>query len=656
MKSGFSLGQAPITASASPLVDEVYDFKGLNLVAPDQIIPAGETSFTINSRRFADNDSETSIAIRTRKGSIRYSTPVSETLDTQNTGTITGDILLDPTRQIAVSFTASASGVLTKYDLTIKKSLNTRGYVVLEIYTDVIGLPGSLMAQTSISPSLITGTYASVSSYLIDAPSIVSGTTYWVVIKMQELGVGSYSLAQTAGGEIQISTDEQKTWMTSAVSARFKTYLSTAGLIKGFTKRYPSSGTDLTMFALGTKIYTISNTPGAPTDIDSSVDADAEFVRFTQIDDWTFWVDGEGNARRWNGTDAPSDIPNVPGSNGVPVNVLILQNRALFVPKDDPTRVDFSALFDFETYPSVNFFYIGRPKSPDHITAWHEFREGATIFTHKTKYTLLGSDIKSFVPTPHIGTKGAISQEATARDKQAIYFMADDRNIYAWNGSVDKLISFKVWPELKKILDVDKVRFHLYNNQLRVYYNKTPDSNITYMLLYDIEQDQWFRDTGRPVLGSMEWTFDNNELIEFSSRTGALYFGEENYSDLGKSIDFKYHTARKIYNSGASKKRVKRFRPIVRPSDASYYLSVGKDMDYQDKPTMRPWLVDGGGAKWGSFNWGDGTVYGSTNLVDNSTPMSGRAHHIQYRFENNGIEQPVQLYGYIALLKIGKVR
>jgi len=655
MRSGQTPARSKILASSNPLKDEVYDLKGLNLVAPDQVMPDGETGFTINSRRFADNESETSVAMRTRQGSIRFSTPVGEILDTQNTETITGDTLVDTERIVAIPFTAGTSGALTKYDLTIKKSLNTRGAVIIEIYTSRLGLPNTLIGQTSIAPSLITGSYLSVASYLIDAPAIEEDEEYWAVVKMQELGVGSYNLAATAGSGIQVSSDDQKTWTFYTGSARFKTYTSEDGLVKGFTKRYPQSGDNITLFGLGTSIYKLPDNPAIPEVLDT-ISVDSTRVRFTNVDDWTFWADSEGNARRWNGTDAPSDIPNVPPDNGVPNNLLVLENRLLVVPKDDPTRVDFSALFDWETWPEVNFFYIGRPKSPDHITAWHEFRQGATVFTKEMKYTLLGSDIQTFEPTPHVGTKGAVSQEATARGKEAIYFMADDRHIYSWNGSVDKQISFKVGPELRKILDVDKVRLHLYKNQLRIYYNKTPNVDVTYMLLYDIEQDQWFRDTGRPVMGSMEWTFDENQLVEFSSRAGALYFGEETYSDMGKAIDFKYHTVRKLYGSGASKKRVKRFRPVVRPTESSYYLSVGKDMDYQDRPNMRPWLVDGGGAKWGTFNWGDGTKYGSSNLVDNTAAMSGRGRHIQYRFEHNGIDQPVNLYGYIALIKVGRPR
>lgn len=657
MRSAFSGGRRKVLASVTPQTDENYDLKGLNLVAPDQVMPGGETPFTINSRRYADNDDETSVAIRTRQGSTELSTPVGLAANVLNDGAVTEDIILAPGLQIAIPFTTTGPGALTKFELYIKKATNTRGYVIIEIYTNSIDLPSEKVAQTSIAPSAIAESFGYVPALLIDAPSLLDATQYWAVISTQDLGVGAYSLGKTAAGGLHTTIDGMKTYSIQTYGARFKTYTSTAGLLKGFTKRYPEDTANMTLFALGDTVYKMPDSPAVPEVLEAAVVAvGSEDVGFMNIDERTFWWDGVNPARWWDGVAIPAVVPNVPSANGPPVNGLIFENRALWVPDGDRTRVDFSALYDFETYPEVNFFYIGRPKSPDHITAWHEFRESATIFTKETKWTLQGTDIQTFQPVPHKGTKGAVSQKATAVGKAAIYFMADDRNIYAWDGSRDILVSRKVHPELKKILDVDKVRLHVYNNQLRVYYNRNPDPSITYMLLLEIEDNQWYRDTGRPVMGSMEWTHNDNELVEFSSKAGWLFFGERGYSDLGKRIDFKYWTSYRSYGSGAAKDRIKRFRPIVRPAQSSYYLKVGKDIDFQNKPVMRDWLVDSGGAPWGTFNWGDGTVYGGSKVIDNTSPMSGRGKHTQYRFEHDGIDQPVNLLGYIALIKSGRPR
>lgn len=660
MRSGFTSGRKSVgLAAATPKMDENYDLKGLNLVAPDQVMPAGETPFAINNRRYADNDDDTSVAMRTRRGSKYLSKAVGETLGAQNVAAKTADILLTPGLRIAIPFTASSTGVLTRYDLDISKAQNTRGYVIIEIYSDSIGLPNIKQAQSSITPSsVIVNTFSNVPIYFMDAPGVVSGQQYWAVVHMQDTGVGTYKLAQVAAGNVKKSEDEQKTWTSLGFGAHFKTYVSTAGAPKGWTKRYPEDTAKLTMFAQGTKLFTVPNTPANPTELGTNlIHATSTKVRFLNLDERTFIIDQVNVMRMWDGVAAPANVTAIPTALGATVNAVIFQNRLLTVPKNDQTRIDFSALYDFTTaFPSVNFFYIGRPKSEDWITAFAEYRDAITVFTKETKYTLTGSEISTFQPTPHVGTKGAISQEAIAVGTSAIYFMADDRQIYSWNGTNDTVLSKKVFPELKKIADLSKVRLHVFNNQLRVYYNRNPDNEVNCMLLYDIAEAQWYKDTGRYVAGSMEWNFDNNELVEFSSRGGWIFYGEQGYSDLGKSIAFKYWTNYKSYGSGAAKDRIKRFRPVVRPAPANYYLNVGKDIDFQNRPVFTPWLVDSGGAQWGTFNWGDGTTYGGSALVDNTVAMSGRGKHTQFRFEYEGIDNPVLILGYIAQIKSGRPR
>jgi hypothetical protein len=285
------------------------------------------------------------------------------------------------------------------------------------------------------------------------------------------------------------------------------------------------------------------------------------------------------------------------------------------------------------------------------------------IFTHETKHILYGSDIGSFTRKEAIGTKGAVTQEAIVADRNYIYFMADDKHIYRFNGVEDEILSEVVEPELQTITDVTKVRLHLYRNQLRVYYAKGTDTQPTNMLLLELSKKdsnkylQWFADTGRAVLGSLEWTQDNNQLIEFSSKVGAMYLGETTDSDLGKAIDMKYWTKYKLYGSGMAKDRIKRFRLFVRPSDAPYVLRVGKDIDFNNDPTMVNYTVDGGGTKWGNFVWGDGSLWGnSSEFIDNKVAMSGRGKFTQYRFECAEVESPVELYGYGSLIKSGRPR
>jgi len=649
MRSSFGRTQRKIVATTEPKMDETYDLRGLNLIAPDQIMPKGETPFTINSRMYARNEGDSRVANRTRMGSTRLTAAVGETLSTQNVGTGTGDLAITTDRIVAQPFDAGADGALTRTDLEIKRNPGATGHVIVEIAADNGGLPGAVIAESSILSSAITTSYQYLASYFMDAPALASGEQYWILVYTQDNGAGEYSIRQTAdSGALDMDTvDDRMSWTTLGVSFRFKSYLAEDNGVKGYHRRYPSNGNKRTLFASAGDIHQAEDN-GTVTTIDATLNAGSAAVRFAFVDDKSIWVNGI-NAPRWFDGTTVSNLTNAPLAAS---HVIIHQGRAMFV--TDKTLVRFSELYDFTTYPSVNFFYVPDPKNSDPITGWRSFQDNLVIWTHETKHIVYGSDISSFTRKEAIGTKGAVSDEAIAVDKNNAYFMADDGTVNAFNGISDKDISGKMEPEFSSIVDKSKVRLHLYRNQLRVYYAKAPAAFNNRMALYDIATDQWFLDTGKNITGSLEWTQDDNELIEFSSVAPWMFQGEQNYSDAGKAIDWKYWTNYKTYGSGASKKRVKRFRPVVRTVDANYTMLVGKDMDFANRPDMREYIVSGGGAKWGSFVWGDGTKYGRNRMIDEKSAMSGRGRHIQYRFERKGVETPVELYGYIAQVKEGR--
>lgn len=655
MQSAFNQPQGAIQSSSKPFVDEQYDLGGLDMAMPDQVSAENSSPYLTNVRRYAREDGETRVAARTRKGSSRITAPAGQTLDAQNVATATGDLEFTTTRIIAQPFDATADGALTRVAPEIKADSTSRGHVIVDICLDNGGVPGQVVASSSILSSAITTTYQYLDSYLVDAPTVETGEQYWLLLYIQDNGSGSYYVRQTAdAGALDLeSTDEGSSWASLNASFRFKSYVSVDEGVKGFHRRYPSDGANRTLFAAGTELYSAQDN-GTVASIYSSIDAGADKVRFAEVDDKTMFVDGVGVPKWWDGTTV-STITNAPSAASL---VKIHQGRAFFLTEKALWR--FSDLYDFTSYPSVNFFYVPSPKSPDGVTGARTFQDNFVVFTHETKHIIYGNDISTFTRKEAIGTKGAVSDEAIAVDRNYCYFMADDKNIYAWAGGDDILLSDRIIPELNSIQDVSKVRLHLYNNQLRVYYPSTGSAYNDRMLLLDLTYSnfqkrdfQWFMDTGRPVAGSLEWNQDNNELIEFSSRTPWMLRGEQNYSDVGKAIAFRYWTKYKNYGSSASKKRIKRFRPFLRTVTSDYSLLIGRDLDFQNDPDMREYLVSGGGAKWGAFVWNDGTKFGKRKYIDKKSAMSGRGNQIQYRFEREGVETPVEIYGYFCLLKVG---
>lgn len=682
MQSAFGASR-PNTPFVNPAVDENYTLQGLNLRDPDAIITDGETSFTINSREYARNPNEQRVANRMRQGSAFLSTPVGQAENVSNTATGTGDCLIQnvstivegivnvATYPVAQPFTPSSEGALTRLDLQLKTIGPATGHLLIEIYTDNDGVPGILIAESSVLANSISSTYGYVPAYFIDAPILTEGQQYWWIVYVQDNGIGPYYIEQTAGSEALVltmvgnKTTGQTIGSSTAlgVNLTYKTYLSTPGGIQGSTLRYPSNDVNLIMFAQLGKLYSVDYEVGTPTLIDSSLSSSAENIRFAQVDDWTVYVDGVNPARYWDGTNPPANLGGVPSA--APLNLITWKNYLFF--QTGPTRVDFSDINNFISYPDVNYFYVGTPLSADHITGWVVFHDNLTIFTHTTKYLVLAgstASISTFTYKEAVGTRGAVSQEAMTADANFVYFISDDGNLYAWNGAKDTLLSDKLQPVLSAIEDKTKIRLDYYRNQIRIYYPTSPSNTSDTMLLYDLQLAQWFMDTGHPVNSSTNLYLDDQQLIEFSSLVGAVYFGEAQFSDLGKAIAWKYHTNYKTYayrrrngqtfGGGSAKKRIKRFHPVVRTEDAEYIMYVGKDMDFANTPDMREYIISGGGAEWGAFVWNDGTTWGQEGQVSNLSGMSGRGLHIQYRFERTGVETPAELYGYISQYKLGR--
>jgi hypothetical protein len=658
MNSSFSRSRKTTSAGSKPFVDEQYDFRGLNVTDPDQVTDQHHSPYLINCRMYAKNDGDKRVAMRTRKGSTRLSAPVGEALDVQNIASSIGDATFDVSNWIAEPFTPSSSGALTKLEFEIKRTASGSGHVIVEIYSDNAGSPGVMLAQGSIYASLITTSYQYLSAYFMDAPSLVSGTQYWHRLRVATKGTAQYAVNKTVAAGGMTTVTPGTIYAAAGYTWRYKSYLSIIGSVLGYTRRYPQNKQNRTLFAMGTNVYSVDDA-GVATSISSAIGALTKKVRFDQIDDKTFWVDGTSTGKQWDGTTV-SDIANL---GGTPSHIIAHQNRLFVVDPSDPCKVRFSALFDFTSWRNVDFFYVPNPKSPDWISGLVVFQDNLVVMTRKTKHVVFGSDLSSFQRRQALGTKGAVSQEAIAVDRNYVYFLADDKNLYRWNGVEDEWLSEKVEPLLRQINDISKVRLHIYRNQLRLYYPSGTDTVANDMLLLELSKKdsnkylEWFHDNGRAVAGSLEWDQDNNELIEFSSKVGAIYNGETGESDLGKIISFRYWTHYKPYGSGAAKDRIKRFRPYVRPSSTPYVLRVGKDVDFADKPQMADWTVDAGGTIWGTFVWGDGSLWGDgKKLIDDKVPMSGRGKHTQYRFECDELDCPVNLYGYIGLVKSGRVR
>lgn len=626
----------------------VQNFTGLNTTAPYTDLKDGQSPSFYNCRLYARSATDRRVAIGTRKGPGFYSVPLGEAVDQQQTSTTgAADQTVGTATWFGKKFTAGASGRLTKIDLRLKTGSSPTQHLIVAVYSDSSGSPGSLLATSSILSSAITSSYAYVSARLIEAPAVDSGTAYWIVVYMQTGGSGSYNWSSTTNATTaKTSSNQGGTWSTASYDLNAKTYVSTNSPFLGGFRYTPSNSTAKTIEAHGTNIYTVSDVDGTTASIKSGLSGSATEYHFAQSNDILYYVNGQDAPRQWDGTTEQA-------VSGAPVTskyITFHKNRMWLVDSANPTKIWFSDLGTYTSWTSTNFVFAPAPKSGDPITGLSVYQDNLVVFTRKTKYVLFGEDPGNFVLRQSSGKKGAVNQSVIAADPNYIYFLADD-GIYRYNGSSDELMSDPVQTEVDNIADKTECSAVAHNNYYRLYYAKTGSTTNDSCLIWDALNRFWLRDSNtfidRPFVG------ETNILYEGSSRVGAIYKSEQAYSDLGKPIDFIYWT--KYFGDGLHKIFLRRVIPSIRLQTQPYNLNMYIDIDQRNNiPLQYNISAQASGSEWGNgHTWTTGTTttWGSSVVSTPTTAQGSEGYWHQVRFEQEGVDTPVEILSYILQLR-----
>lgn len=672
MNSFFSPRPAKIVATARPMKDEVYDLRGLNMVTPDQIIDggklSGETPYALNFRMFSEESEDQRTAVMTRKGVSRLFGPedTSDTpLDVESSDPVDGEQVFSSSVHYLSPFSVPSYSLpygkycMTTLKVSIKKSSGTIESINVDVRRNVGGAAGPVIASSSFLRTSVTGSFTQVTAYFVDAPEMDSEGDYFFEFYLvgSEDAYCTLEVSSTPGGYYKDVSDPSNPWVSSGNSLVFESPCYRSGTVLGAYRRNVKGEIPTTIMATGHGDLISFDNNGNTSLVMAyapGYNRLSNKFRFSQVDDRTFFVNGDIQPRYWDG----SSLHTLGGASSGSQLTFTWKNRLFFV-KDG--RFEFtdiiSSVSDTENFPPTNFFYVKEPESPDQPVAAIVFQDTLVIFTRETKYIALlqGDSISGLTIREVQGSKGTYSQETIATDNDYVYFLSDDKQMRRFNGVSDEIISDKVFPEIGASLNPELNSYiHIYRNEVKYYYAKSPSAVINRCLTFNVKYEQWYLDTGKEVSRSIEYNLEDNRIVEFSSKTYLAMNGNTGFSDMGKPIDFKYWTAYKNYGSGAAKDRIKRFRPILKIL-RNFSMLVGKDINFQNSPDMRVHLVSGGGATYGGgAKYGDGSKYGSSKMTDTPVGMSGRGRHTQYRFQKNGVDTPVMLYGYIALFKQGK--
>jgi hypothetical protein len=309
--------------------------------------------------------------------------------------------------------------------------------------------------------------------------------------------------------------------------------------------------------------------------------------------------------------------------------------------------LEFSELAEYDNWESTAFIYVPEPKSSDPITALVSFQDTLVVFTANNKYVLYGDDLATFELRESLGGEGTVSQEAVVIDENYVYFVGPDGHLYRWNGSRDEQLSRVIESDLDDVANFDNARLTLWQDRVYYWFQGTGQTTFNKNFVYETRYDEWFYDTGRHINGGIVLDQEDEQVLFTSDRAGVLYRGGVNYSDLGKPIEFEYHTNYYDFDYPDNLKQVRRLYLQFRKTNWSGTITVGSDVDFRDDPVEQDIDVQAEGAVWGSFEWADGSTWGSNDqYLRHRMTVPGQATHYQVRVRKTGTETPLYFIGY----------
>lgn len=598
----------------------------------------------------------------TRKGFDFHSAAAGETQDQAQTSTTgAADQSFNAVTRLAQPWTAGASGRLTKYEVRLKNDASATGTVLVEHWTNSSGSPGTLVARSSIAASDITSSYAYLTARFADAPSVTSGTTYWIVVYVQATASGSYKWSSTTSATTaKSSSNSGSTWSATSFALNFKQHYGTSGAIKGLHRAYKSDGTSVTLFAQGTVLYSVDDVTGALTTVKGGLSSSATHYRFVTVNDIVYYVNGFDGLRKWNFTTESQ----VNSTN----YTLICEHKGLLflVRKDDPNKVDYSNFAAYETFTSTDFIYVPSPKTGDPVTALQSLNGYLIIPTLDNKFILSGDDNATFSLDEAPDQKGTYTQETLTADKNFIYYLSDD-GVYRSNGSEAQLLSEGNYQDIMSLANKDSAIVNVNKGRLYLWFRSAGssfnDSCYVWNLNYGSGGADCLEsyDTKAYVARAVTAFRDSDDMLVASSLVGQVYWQEKSsndYTNLGGDIDFLLQTHYMVFGSPAVLKEIRYWEPRFGAQSGNYDINCEYASDLRDNWQLYQAVnMQGSGSLWGASTtiWGSFT-WGSTAETQAYLYVPGEYRRIALRYKHFATRQPNSFLGHSLVVQTRRIR
>lgn len=596
-----------------------------------------------------------------RKGVDFHSVPAGQTQDQAITSTTgASDNSFSETIRLAQVFTAGTTGRLTRIDLNLKNPNGTTGTVLVELWSNVSGAPGTLLAKSSISASDITSSYQYLTARFVNARTVTATTDYWIVAYIQSAGTGTYNWSGTTSATTALSSiDGGVSWASTTYALNFKQYYSTTGGVIGLHRAYKSDGTKVTLFVHGTTLYSVNNTTGALTTVKSGLSASATDYSFVTVNDIVYYVNGYDGLRKWDFT-TESQV------NSTNYTIITTHKGLLvLVSKDDPNRIVYSNFGDYETFTSTDFILVPAPKTGDPIVALESLNGYLIIPTLNNKHILSGDDNATFSLDEAPDQKGTYTQHTITKDNNFIYYLSDD-GVYRSNGSQPQIMSSDVYDDIVNLPNKDTAVMVINRGRLYLWYTPSGEANNSACYVFSLNfgdnggTTESF-DTKSYVSRAFSGFRDTDNLLVASSRVGQVFWQEKDSNDntnLGDDIDFELRTHYMTGASPAVLKEVRDWMPRFGAQSGNYSITAEYATDLRDNwQTYDTPNVQGAGSTYGSgLTYGSGVTYGHTAEIQSNFYIPGEYRRFAIRYKHYATRQPQKFLGHTLVIQTRRIK
>jgi len=653
MRSRFGYkSPVPSTSSKKGATKQVSFKKGVNTykdnddMSPDELSVATDARF-IKIGRY-----------KTRKGLDRYTVPIGEAVNVQQTSTTGASVsTVSGTAAITQPLTTTSSARLTRIDVNLKTTATSRGTLLVEIRTDNAGLPDALVSRSSIASTAPSGTLGYVPCYFVEAPLLANATVYHIVIKGQSSVVGEYEVSATTTATTgYTSADSGSTWSPASKAFNVKVYTATDGGTKGTFRAFRPSGANVTVFAAGTSVYSVDDGTGVATAIKTGLSGSATHYRFRMIQDAIYWVNGYDKPYKWDFTTVTeiTAAPFIPDEIEEHVGLLFIADST------DKTKFAWSNFGEYDVWTSTDFQYAPAPKSADAINAFAKLNGVLYLFAKRNKFQFMGQDNATFQLDEASSQRGTFTQESVVYDANFIYH-ADDDGIWQFNGSDERNLAETFLEDYKAITDKDLIQLDVFNGRLYAFYAPEGSADNTECFVYNlqlnvlesIDKNTYIgRSFGR---GSQDDTF-----IQASNRVAALYYAERStntHSNLGGQLEFELNTAFSHFDEPMALKRAPVWRPAFALVTGNYSAQAGYSVDNSAETTWFDIELSSGGLRYDTgLLYDSGLTYGTPGeLSPTGLFVSGEFYRLQRKYKHFAANEPVEFDSEYLKVEVQRV-